>query len=289
MITKLRDIKSTFQGFARLAELASDTAECFLDTVEVDMSAADWIEANMSAPLGVIFARLVDGLNTVQPVGLRPGVEAILTKNLFLVGYGYPKRGDDYGTTIPYRRFNPEDARYFVAYVNKHLAGKGIPKMSEGLGRRFIDSILEIFVNSAMHSETHLGIFTCGQFFPTQQRLDFCIADAGIGIRRKIYKELGLKLNSDTAIRWAIEDGHTTRTGKVPGGLGLKLLREFITLNGGRIQIVSDRGYWEFSKEQETLKRFDKPFPGTVVNLEINTADTSSYCLSSEKSTDSLT
>ena len=288
MITKLRDIKSTFLGFSRLAELANETKDCILDTVEVDMSAADWFEANMSAPLGVIFARLVDGLNTVQPVALRPGVETILTKNLFLVGYGYPERTDNYGTAIPYRRFKPEDHRYFASYLNKHLAGKGIPKMSEGLGRRFKDSILEIFMNAAMHSETDLGIFTCGQFFPTQQRLEFCIADAGIGIRKKIRKELNVSMNSDKAILWALTEGNTTRKGAVPGGLGLKLLREFVALNGGRIQIVSDRGYWEFSGGQETLKRFERSFPGTVVNLEINTADAQSYCLSSERQTDTV-
>ena len=288
MITKLRDIKSTFLGFSRLAELANETKDCFLDTVEVDLSSATWFDANMSAPLGVIFAHLADGLNTVQPVA-KNGVATILTKNLFLAGYGYDARTDNYGTTIPYRRFKPEDSRYFAAYLNKHLVGKGIPKMTEGLGRRFKDSIFEIFMNAAMHSETRFGIFACGQFFPTKQRLDFCIADAGIGIRKKIRKELNLAMNSDKAILWALEDGHTTRKGDVPGGLGLKLLREFVAINGGRIQIVSDRGYWECSGDKETAMRFEHPFPGTVVNLEINTADAQSYCLSSEKQTENLT
>lgn len=237
----------------------------------------------MSAPLGVLFARWADDLNTVQPVALRPNVEAILKKNRFLVGYGYPERPDTHGTVIPFRRFQPDDDRYFVSYVNKHLAGKGIPKMSEGLGRRFNDSLLEIFVNSAMHSETKLGIFACGQFFPTQHRLDFCVADAGIGFRRKIKKELGLTLNSDKAILRALEEGNTTKTGSVPGGLGLKLLREFVCLNKGRIQIVSDRGYWECGPDGETVERMERSFPGTVVNLEINTADTKSYRLSSER------
>jgi signal transduction histidine kinase len=288
VITKLRDVKSTFLGFSRLAELASETKECAFDTIEVDMSAADWIEANMSAPLGVVFSHLVDGLNTVQPVALQPGVESILTRNLFLVGYGYPERGENYGTAIPYRRFKREDHRYFSSYLNKHLVGKGIPEMTEGLGRRFKNSILEIFMNAATHSETDIGIFACGLFFPTKQRLDFSIADAGIGIRRKIRKVLNLRMNSDEAILWALEEGNTTRRGDVPGGLGLKLLREFVDLNGGRIQIVSDRGYCEFARGKETAKRFEHSFPGTVVNLEINTADTQSYCLSSEKITENL-
>jgi len=283
VITKLFDIRGDFDGFARLAALAADTAGCTFEDIEVDMSSTNWFEAHMSAPLGVVFARLTDGLNTVQPVALQKGVERILRINRFLAGYGYAPLHGEFPTVIPYRRFNPEDDRYFVAYLNRHLAGKGIPKMSEGLGRRFKDSILEIFMNSAMHSETKLGIFACGQFYPTVQRLDFCIADAGVGIRRKIRQELNLRMNSDKAILWALQEGNTTRTGDVPGGLGLKLLREFVALNGGRIQIVSDRGYWECKAGVETVKRFEHSFPGTVVNLEINTADTRAYCLRSEK------
>ncbi len=282
MIVRLRDVRSTLAGFSQLADIATEVGDCTLDTIEVDMSAVGWIDANMSAPLGVLFAHWADALNTVQPVGLQSGVETILSKNLFLVGYGYPERSDTYGTVIPFRRFKPDDNRYFVSYVNKHMVGKGIPKMSEGLGRRFKDSLLEVFVNAAMHSETNIGIFACGQFFPTQHRLDFCIADAGIGIRRKLRKELGLSLNSDAAINWALQEGHTTRKGAVPGGLGLKLLREFIALNRGCIQIVSDRGFWQCNTGGETLTRMPHSFPGTVVNLEINTADPHSYCLSSE-------
>lgn len=283
MILKLQDIRSDFNGFGRLAWLAQKAKDCHFDTIEVDMSSTSWFDANMSAPLGVLFDRWVDDFNTVQPIALRPKVESILAKNRFLVGYGYPEQPDSNGTVIPYRRFQPEDGRYFVSYVNRHLAGKGIPKMTEGLGRRFIDSLLEIFVNSAMHSETKLGIFACGQSFPNKQRLDFCVADAGIGFRRKIKKELGRSMNSDKAILWALEEGHTTKTGPVPGGLGLKLLREFICLNKGRIQIISDRGYWEYGPGGETVERMEHSFPGTVVNLEINTADTKSYRLKSER------
>lgn len=283
MILKLQEIRSNFYGFTKLAELDKEAQDCNFSIIEVDMSSTSWFDANMSAPLGVLFARWTDDFNTVQPVALRPNVEEVLSRNRFLVGYGYPERGDTNGTVIPFRRFQPDDDRYFVSYINKHLAGKGIPKMSEGLGRRFNDSLLEIFVNCAMHSDTKLGIFACGQFFPSQQRLDFCIADAGIGFRRKIMQELGLKLNSDKAIQWALEEGNTTKTGSVPGGLGLKLLREFVCINKGRIQIVSDRGFWECGPEGENVDRMDQSFPGTVVNLEINTADTRSYCLSSER------
>ncbi len=273
----LGEIRSTQQGFSRLSVLAAALERYVIDVVEVDFSACTWFDANMSAPLGVVFARAIDNFNDLKLRGLRPSVESILEKNRFLLGFGFPEKEDIHGTTIPYRRFSATDDRYFATYLNRHLRRKGLPMMSEALSERFRNSILEIFVNSAMHSESKLGIFACGQYFPQQDRLDFCVADAGIGIRRKIYKELGLKMNSDKAIEWALQEGHTTKKGSVPGGLGLKLIREFIAMNKGRIQIVSDRGYWEFSPCGETLARIDIPFPGTVINIEINTADTGSY------------
>ncbi|WP_018989138.1 ATP-binding protein [Aromatoleum toluclasticum] len=276
------EIHSSRSGFASLARLSSALQGYFLDTVEVDFSACTWFDANMSAPLGVVLAHAVDNLNELKLCGINPRVETILAKNRFLVGFGFPERNDTHGTTIPYRRFSADDDRYFAAYLNQHLRGKGLPTMSVALSERFRNSVLEIFVNAAMHSDSKLGIFACGQYFPQQHRLDFCVADAGIGIRRKIHTELGLKMNSDKAIEWALQEGNTTKTGSVPGGLGLKLIREFIAMNKGRIQIVSDRGYWELRPEGETLTRIDTAFPGTVINIEINTADTGSYRLHAE-------
>lgn len=278
----LGEIRSSQTGFARLAALAAALDAYVFETIEADFSYCTWFDANMSAPLGVVFGRAVEKFNTIKITGLRPSVETILSKNRFLTGFGFSSREDTHGTTIPYFRFDATDDRFFAAYLKQFLRGKDLPIMSDGLSERFKNSILEIFVNAAMHSESKLGIFACGQFFPTKHSLDFCVADAGIGIRRKIHKELGLKMNSDKAIEWALQEGNTTRKGNVPGGLGLKLIREFIALNKGRIQIVSDRGYWEFSPHGETLTRMDASFPGTVINIEINTADTSSYRLRSE-------
>lgn len=106
--------------------------------------------------------------------------------------------------------------------------------MSQALNKRFLQSLLEIFQNAAIHSQSGPGVFICGQFYPQKQRLDFTIADAGIGIRENVRQYTGRpKMNSCDAIRWALEEGNTTKTGKQPGGLGLKLLKDFICLNKG--------------------------------------------------------
>lgn len=196
-----------------------------------------------------------------------------------MCNYGWPRIRDTYSSTIEYKRFEPKDDRYFAEYIEKHLIGKGIPEMSPGLLKKFRESIYEIFSNAVIHSQTSLGIFSCGQYFHRKHRLDFSVADLGIGIRRNIHERLGLELSTEEAINWALEGKNTTKAGPIPGGLGLKLLREFIIKNEGRIQIVSDAGYWELSEGKVKTRTFMEPFPGTVVNIDINTADTKSYRL----------
>jgi hypothetical protein len=276
-------IRSDKKGFSNLAELAVELKPYSFDTIQVDFSGCEWFDANMSAALGVIFAHTVDRFNTIELIGLPEKIKNILMRNHFLTEFGWPVQKDAYGTIVPYQRFSiNNEVRYFVSYLNSHYIGKDIPDMSNALSECFKKSILEIFVNATMHSESELGVFACGQYFPKKQRLDLCIADAGIGIRRKIYKECGLRMNSDEAIQWALQEGNTTRKGNIPGGLGLKLIQEFVKINKGRIQIVSDRGYWEFDLSGEIITRMDKAFPGTVINIEIDTADTNSYYLRSE-------
>ena len=204
------------------------------------------------------------------------------------MNYGVAKSADVYKTTIEYKRFEAKDERYFAAYIEEHLVGKGMPKMSTGLQKKFRESIFEILSNAVIHAETKLGIFACGQFFPKGRRLEFSIADLGIGMRENIKKRRGLDLTAEEAIKWATEGNNTTKTGNIPGGLGLKLLRDFVGLNKGRIQIVSDAGYWEQAQGAVTTKKFEQAFPGTVVNLEINAADPQSYCLRSEKNLDNI-
>ncbi len=154
--------------------------------------------------------------------------------------------------------------------------------MSPGLLKKFRESIFEIFSNAVWHSRTRLGIFSCGQYFPKKSLLNFTVADLGVGMRRNIRDHLGFELSGEEAIVWATEANNTTKRGPVPGGLGLKLLREFIDLNGGCLQIVSDAGFWQCKDARVSTTLLDHPFPGTVVNIGINTADLNSYSLTSE-------
>jgi hypothetical protein len=96
-------------------------------------------------------------------------------------------------------------------------------------------------------------------------------------------------MSATEAIKWAIKEGNTTKTGNIPGGLGLSLIRKFILLNQGDFQIVSSDGFLSETKghlltmDLESLNEESMNFMGTIVNLQFNIKDTKSYQLSSEQ------
>ena len=281
----LRDIRHNQAGFEALVCLWAQTKACFLEDIDIDMSTVTWFDADMCAALGAILYRLGENVNTVKLKNIRSDVENILSRNGFLSHYGREKIPDQWGTTVPYQRFDVKDDRYFAGYIETELIHCAeIPAMSPGLRKKFRENIFEIFSNAVLHSRTEQGIFSCGQFFPKRNEIDFSVTDLGIGIRQNVKENTGLDLSPEDAIAWATEGRNTTKRGQIPGGLGLKLLREFIDLNGGRIQIVSDAGDWLREQRKTSAARLSQFFPGTVVSVEINTADTQSYVLSSELS-----
>ena len=247
------------------------------------MNQTSWFDADMCAAFGAILYSLGVNLNRVNLNYIPKSVETILSKNGFLSHYGRAKIPDRWGTTIPYQRFDAEDDHYFARYIETEFIQRPeIPDMSLGLLKKFRESIFEIFSNAVLHSHTDLGIFSCGQFFPNRNKLDFTVADLGVGIRQNIKHYRRLEFSPEEAIVWATKEFNTTKQGNVPGGLGLKILCEFIDLNGGSIQIVSDAGYWQRRKKKTVTNRLIYPFPGTVVSVEINTADRHTYGLTSE-------
>ena len=280
----LPEIHHDYESFEALASLHAQTRKYVFDDVEIDMQATRWFDADMCAAFGAILHDLRTRLNDVNLIHIPPAVEAILSKNSFLSHYGRAKMPDQWGTTITYRRFDVEDDHYFAGYIESELIYRSeIPEMSLALLKKFRESIFEIFSNAVLHSETQLGIFSCGQFFPNRNRLDFTVADLGVGIPQNIREHTKLELSPEKAIIWATEEFNTTKRGNLPGGLGLKILCDFIDLNGGCIQIVSEAGYWQRKDSGVVTKPLTYPFPGTVVSVEINTADRRVYQLTAEE------
>jgi hypothetical protein len=286
MIHRLGTIRSNNEGFERLAHLWSDAAPLFSGRLELDLSECDFFDANMAAPLGAVLALVADKFNRIEIVRVLPAIESVLRRNGFLTNYGYKPEDDAGRTSLPFARFQLDDERLFADYLKRQLVGKGIARITEGVGKVAQQSVFEVFQNAVTHSESRLGIFVCGQFYPHEQRLNIAIADAGIGIRSKVRAYLKNEISSQDAICWALQGGNTTRTGSRPGGVGLKFLHDFVERNRGKLQMVSGDGFYEYGKGCDTLRQSE--LPGATVNLEINTADTQSYRLESDIANQSI-
>ena len=270
-------------GYETLARLDNASRRLFGGRLTLDMTHLRFFDANLCAPLGAVLAPVADRLNTLRIVNIPTPVERILRKNRFLERYGYPSLPDSNHTAMPFRRVHFPGDTEFSEYVSEQFRGKGLPRMSDRASDAFRKSVFEVFQNATLHSDSEPGAFVCGQFHPNRDRLDFTIADAGIGIRERVREYLGVSdLSSVFCLRWAIAPRNSTRTAPAPGGLGFEFLKKFVSLNGGRLQIASRRGYYEFRGKGDAFRRLDADFPGTTVTVEIDTADAGRYVTKNE-------
>ena len=178
---------------------------------------------------------------------------------------------------LPYRKFSRMDSEAQADFVTELFKYDAWPKMTESVRDALVSCILELFSNAQEHSESEQGVFACGCISSLNHRMLYVtIADAGIGFRVKIENVIGNKMKSSEAIDWGMTEGNTVRQGN-PGGLGLKILKEFIVKNDGMLSILSDCGYWELASGQVRMQELDCSFPGTVVTVAVNMDDPKSY------------
>lgn len=273
-------ITSDVAGFSRLARLHQEIRDHSKTKIVVDFSRLGWIDGHLAASLHVVFLHARAQGNSFDFVGLTTPVAATLQKNTFL----RPQADDRFNTTIPLTEFELTSAVDFSLFAKRHLQRREMPSMSTALQGKFYEGVDELFANSALHSKSPSPVTVCGQFFPKNRLLDFAIVDGGRGIPGAV-RDAGYAIQNETdAIEWAMQPGNTTRQGDIPGGLGLKILRDFIALNGGRLIIASGAGYWCQNGNDVIKSSLSHAFPGTTVILEINTSDRNKYDLVSSPS-----
>lgn len=275
-------IKNDFDGYAVLVDLSNKIGDIDFEEITIDFSKINWFEANLTAVLGAILSNTQNNFNNIKIEGLLKKFETLFSRNHFLSHFGGLKIPDYYETTIKYRKFKITEEKLFKDYLDKELLSKqSMPNMSVLLKKKVNESIFEIFNNAVIHGNCQ-SVFSGGQYYRRKYRLDFTIVDLGKTIKANVNEYGNTNFSGGDAIKWAVAEGHTTKRGQIPGGLGLSLIREFIEKNKGKIQIISADGYWEQKENKETGKQFSQIFPGTIVNLEFNINDESCYCLSSE-------
>ena len=273
----LTNINTDYSSYNQFAKLYADLQSVNFNTIKIHLN--NWFSANMSAVLGGILDKC-SFTNQIVIDSDNHKVIDVLRKNTFLENYNYTSLNDINHTTICYLKLKASDSRYFGNYVMNELLSKhDFPNMSEGLKRKIFESIYEIFINAQMHSQTDF-IYTCGQIFPKKNEIEFTIVDTGIGFKKRVMKQFNFLINSIQAIKWALIDGNTTKS-DAPGGIGLAVLTDFIKINKGKFQIVSDDGFYEVDNNVN-FRLLNYSFPGTIVNMKFKIDDLYSYRLESE-------
>lgn len=119
---------------------------------------------------------------------------------------------------------------------------------------------------------------------PSRKFLYFTVVDAGetipYNVERYIEKYGMDKVNN--YLDWAIQEGNSTRDSCAPGGIGLSLIKDFISLNKGELHIVSGEDIFEYNSRGERYRKMDYSFPGTIVTLAFNLGDESKYYFTHE-------
>lgn len=250
-----------------------------------DFSENLYFESNLCSPFGAVLEGLRSKNNKIIFKKLNKKIEGEFIENGFyqLVNSGF-LNNNSIETIMDFKKFTLEDNISFQEYINTQLlAQSDFPILSPLLKKKINKSILEIFNNAYTHGGSEY-VYTCGQYFTTNSKLNFTISDMGKTIRKNVndYFKSGNTIDGKSAIGWAVEEGNTTKKGSIPGGLGLSLIRDFLKLNHGAIQIISSNGYWEEKNGIIFGQDFKNRFLGTIVNLEFNLNDKKSYVLSSE-------
>ena len=264
---------SDYEGLNSLIEIFNRVKNVNFDTITFDFQNCKWFEANLCAVLGTICHNITQNINNVEFINFDKKIETVFSKNGFLQHFGGWRLQDYNYTTIKYRRYQSNEQSLFKIYLDEELlTKKDFPRMSVPLKKKIHESIFEIFENSISHGASEY-VFSCGQYYPQKSppRIDFTIVDIGRSIKTNVNEFLKQSLSGVETIKWAVKGNNTTKVGNTPGGLGLKLIREFLELNKGELQIISAEGFWQQNKKNVIFtKNLQNPFPGTIVNLEFN-------------------
>lgn len=275
-------LKSDFEGYDFLTSLCK-VKSVIEKTITFDFDRTDWLDAHCCSPLAAIIFQLLDKGKIIRFINIRPHIKDILKRNNFshhFMGTNFYTL--DQSSIISCSKFYLKDTSNFQLHVDKDLLSKpGFPKISLELRKKINKSILEIFNNAHIHGHCDC-VYTCGQYYPHSESLHFTISDMGQTIRKNVNGFLTAKKTGAQSIEWAVEEGNTTKTGMIPGGLGISLIRDFLKLNEGGIEIVSSNGYWHEEKGQAYSETLKSNFLGTIVNLKFNLADKNIYILASE-------
>lgn len=253
----------------------------------IDFERCKLFDANLSAVLGAIFdKRQNEGRNIYLLAPQSPGVRRVLSRNKFFKAFDVHTENEDRDDYLIYKSFGVSDTLAFKQYVDTELIQKPrFPKCTDRAKKKIIESIYELFANAVSHGGCS-HVYCCGEMHSRNNKntLDMTIVNLGLSVVDNVNKFMEERhlpvLESCEALDWAFVEGNTTK--QITGGLGLAILKQFIDMNDGQIQMVSGDAMLEIEHNNHNETHLNKWFPGTIVTVEFNCDDNKTYLLKDE-------
>ncbi|MCF6286888.1 MAG: ATP-binding protein [Candidatus Hydrogenedentes bacterium] len=278
-IINIPRINDTPADFAKLFVIWSQALDSSGEVV-FNLSECAFLRPNAVAFLGGL-ARLLQARGTSVDFDwntCRNGaVKNNLEQNGFADKFGHPSKTRQ-GESIPYRENADMNMNEIMDYLTDSWLGRGWVHVSPKLRDAIVGRVWEIYNNAFEHSRTGVGVFSCGQHFGNCNDLILSVVDFGQGIpanvrnffhSQQVEQDQVEKLSDAACLKWAFERGNSTCPQGVARGLGLDLLREFVHLNQGKLEIYSNGGYAIADARGERFINHSHPFEGTVVHITL--------------------
>lgn len=143
---------------------------------------------------------------------------------------------------------------------------------AEGVLQSFEWALNEVAGNVLVHSNSDHGWIQV-MVHPTTNHMAIAVADGGVGIPTEIRKAFPEQRMDEDAIAHALKEGITSRP-DFGQGKGLTGTLQIVKINkGGKLAIHSEKGRVEWINDRLEIKGDFPPFPGTFVDIQLNTAE----------------
>jgi hypothetical protein len=266
-----KKIETNYNGIVQLFDFYEKNKNLNSENIALCFKNVNWIDANLCAIIWAITydfnqRQVFSHIKNTLPKSLN-----VLQRNSFiscLNTNSVQLEQDERKSTIPITYFEPYDADGFVNYIERKFLGhRGIQSLSSNVKESFKRHYLELFANISTHATQEKPVFVCGQYFTTRKELKFTMVDLGVGFLANIKDFLPKeKQNSEEAIKWAIKKGTTSKLNE-KGGSGLNEIAKYCLNNNGLLQVISDGCFLQLDGKQPFIKKINKPFKGTIINL----------------------
>lgn len=265
-------------GYNYFTKLLGDTQ--YKQAYILNFKNVTFIEANLCAVLGAIIVTNKEKGASFEYVNITNSfLIRSIKNNGFLELMEGTRTNYISSTCIPFRTFDMKNEMEVEKYMYQYiLHSRHVPTMSDGAKKKIFRSIFEIYQNSVIHSGAD-KIFVCGQYFPGKGKMALTMVEIGRTFKFNVtsHKPEYSNYTGAECINWAVKSGNTTKSLNETGGLGLDLIRTFLKLNEGKLQIRSADGYWEETKSVNFAHSCTNSFSGSIVNIEFNLRDKQSY------------